>query len=118
MNRYDYYTRCVNFDEQEWLTEELYYPEPEEASDRNRYVPHSCTEYTNDFDDYYFYCLYDNEDEEIEYWDEDWEVKEDEAMECWDEDWEVNEDEAMECWDEDWEDDETAVATQDGIESP
>lgn len=27
MNRYDYYTRCVNFDEQEWLTEELYYPE-------------------------------------------------------------------------------------------
>lgn len=27
MNRYDYYTRCVNIDEQEWMTEELYYPD-------------------------------------------------------------------------------------------
>ena len=71
MNRYDYYTRRVNFDEQEWLTEELYYPEPEEDSGRSRYVPHSCTEYTDDFDDYYFYCPYDDEEEEMDYLDED-----------------------------------------------
>lgn len=32
MNRYDYYTRCCNVDEQEWLTEELYYPEDDGCS--------------------------------------------------------------------------------------
>ena len=32
MNRYDYYTRCASIDEQEWLTEELYYPENENTA--------------------------------------------------------------------------------------
>ena len=31
MNRYDYYTRCANIDEQEWLTEELYYPDGDDC---------------------------------------------------------------------------------------
>lgn len=36
MNRYDYYTRHACFDEQEWLTEELYYPENDEDLSVNR----------------------------------------------------------------------------------
>ncbi len=52
MNRYDYYTRCGCIDEQEWLTEELYYPEPE-----------SCAEVYDDYYDcdYYDDCDYCNE---------------------------------------------------------
>lgn len=64
MNRYDYYTRCVNFDEQEWLTEELYYPEPEEYSGRDQYEPSYSQEYIEDYDDYYFCSPYDEEDED------------------------------------------------------
>ncbi len=61
MNRYDYYTRCVNFDEQEWLTEELYYPEEEEYSGRSQYDPYSSQKYYEDYDDDYFDDLYDGE---------------------------------------------------------
>ncbi|MCI8401853.1 MAG: hypothetical protein HFI38_07160 [Lachnospiraceae bacterium] len=64
MNRYDYYTRCVNFDEQEWLTEELYYPEPEEYSGCDQYEPSYSQEYIEDYDDYYFCSPYDEEDDE------------------------------------------------------
>ncbi len=56
MNRYDYYTRCVNIDEQEWLIEELYYPEQEEDTD---------------YDGYSYTPSYSNEYEEEDYGDED-----------------------------------------------
>lgn len=57
MNRYDYYTRCANFDEQEWLTEELYYPE----RDDYRYS----SDYEDDHRDYAWTDC-DDEDEEAE----------------------------------------------------
>lgn len=68
MNRYDYYTRRANFDEQEWLTEELYYPEQEDAVS---YGTH--TRYTPSYEDYedYDYGLYNDEDPEYMYDDED-----------------------------------------------
>lgn len=62
MNRYDYYTRRANFDEQEWLTEELCYPEQEDNIVRDRYTP----SYEEDDEEYeeYDYGLYD---EDLEY---------------------------------------------------
>ena len=73
MNRYDYYTRCTNIDEQEWLTEELYYPEQEDTS-FPPYQPSSSYDVNYDFyeeeNEYAaYYGLLDDE-EEYEIWDE------------------------------------------------
>ena len=67
MNRYDYYTRRANFDEQEWLTEELYYPEQEND---NSYGRHTSSYEDEDYEDY-DYDLYDEDDLEYIYDDED-----------------------------------------------
>lgn len=62
MNRYDYYTRRANFDEQEWLTEELCYPEQEDSRGHDRYTP----SYEED-DEEYEECDYGLYDEDLEY---------------------------------------------------
>ena len=76
MNRYDYYTRRVNMDEQEWLTEELYYPEQEDTSRPplpSRSASSSLKAYYDlcrEIDEYAaYYGLLDDEEED-ELWDE------------------------------------------------
>lgn len=113
MNRYDYYTRCVNFDEQEWLIEELYYPEQEEYSSYDPYEPSSSQEYTEDYDDYYFCSPYDEDEEE----DEDWAVNEDENWvedEDWaeDESWHEDQEDGQDKNDWDKDDSKTAIQAQ------
>ena len=73
MNRYDYYTRCVNIDEQEWLTEELYYPEQEDTLNYSRYESRFAQEYETEAYGVPLYTSYDEEAYglEEEGWEED-----------------------------------------------
>lgn len=75
MNRYDYYTRCADFDEQEWLTEELYYPDGDDHRCRSGYTD-DYPGYGNDLS-----CLTSQEYEDLFDCEEDWE----------EEDWEEEE---------------------------
>ena len=103
MNRYDYYTRCVNIDEQEWLTEELYYPEQEEDSGYDPYNSSCSSDYDEDFDGDPFYRSYEDDEEDCVY---EWEDEYDEEDEEYEEE---------EGWIEDWPEEQESPQDESGI---